>query len=200
MITSYCKQSDEDSSAQSYPIFQTEYRWYFPNAASHDFSLPDGQFPQLAPGVHSSPLIVYISQLRYVDHTAWISEFCFVFSLLFIPNYGLFICFHAVLYWPHMFRNNSPVWLQSRPGFEGSDFYLKMFLGFLTRRRYFWIISQIYHSILLWNFNLTLLTFSTSPEEFSYLFIHSRSRKPKLTAVGIRCADHATPSIRKGWH
>jgi hypothetical protein len=23
-----------------------------------------------------------------------------------------------------------------------------------------------------------------------------RSRKPKLTAVGIRCADHATPSIR----
>jgi hypothetical protein len=24
----------------------------------------------------------------------------------------------------------------------------------------------------------------------------SRSRKPKITAVGIRCADHATPSIR----
>jgi hypothetical protein len=24
-----------------------------------------------------------------------------------------------------------------------------------------------------------------------------RSRKSKLTAVGIRCADHATPSIRK---
>jgi hypothetical protein len=24
-----------------------------------------------------------------------------------------------------------------------------------------------------------------------------RSRKPKLTAVGIRWADHATPSIRK---
>jgi hypothetical protein len=27
-----------------------------------------------------------------------------------------------------------------------------------------------------------------------------RSRKPKLTAVGIRCAGHATPSTRKGWH
>jgi hypothetical protein len=27
-----------------------------------------------------------------------------------------------------------------------------------------------------------------------------RSRKPRLTTVGIRCADHATPSIRKGWH
>jgi hypothetical protein len=26
------------------------------------------------------------------------------------------------------------------------------------------------------------------------------SRKPKLTAVGIRCADHATPFIRKSWH
>jgi hypothetical protein len=24
-----------------------------------------------------------------------------------------------------------------------------------------------------------------------------RSRKPRLTAVGIRCADHATPSTRK---
>jgi hypothetical protein len=25
-------------------------------------------------------------------------------------------------------------------------------------------------------------------------------KKPRLTAVGIRCADHATPSTRKGWH
>jgi hypothetical protein len=28
----------------------------------------------------------------------------------------------------------------------------------------------------------------------------SGSRKPRLTAVGIRCTDHATPSIRKSWH
>jgi hypothetical protein len=27
----------------------------------------------------------------------------------------------------------------------------------------------------------------------------SVSRKSKLTAVGIRCADHATPSVRKSW-
>jgi hypothetical protein len=26
-----------------------------------------------------------------------------------------------------------------------------------------------------------------------------RSRKPRLTTVGVRCADHATPSIRKSW-
>jgi hypothetical protein len=24
-------------------------------------------------------------------------------------------------------------------------------------------------------------------------------RKPRVTALGIRCADHATPSIRKSW-
>jgi hypothetical protein len=27
-----------------------------------------------------------------------------------------------------------------------------------------------------------------------------RSRKPRLTAVGIRCAVHATPSTTKDWH
>jgi hypothetical protein len=37
----------------------------------------------------------------------------------------------------------------------------------------------------------------------THMYIHysiliSRSRKPRLTAVGIRCADHATPSTRKG--
>jgi hypothetical protein len=28
----------------------------------------------------------------------------------------------------------------------------------------------------------------------------SGSRKLRLTAIQIRCADHATPSIRKSWH
>jgi hypothetical protein len=28
----------------------------------------------------------------------------------------------------------------------------------------------------------------------------SGSRKSTLTAVGILCPDHATPSIRKSWH
>jgi hypothetical protein len=28
----------------------------------------------------------------------------------------------------------------------------------------------------------------------------SGSRTPRLTAVGIRCADHVTPSINISWH
>jgi hypothetical protein len=32
------------------------------------------------------------------------------------------------------------------------------------------------------------------------LILFLRSRSPRLTAVGIRCADHATPCIRKSWH
>jgi hypothetical protein len=33
-----------------------------------------------------------------------------------------------------------------------------------------------------------------------YIPLIIRSRKPRITAVGIRYADHATPSIRKSWH
>jgi hypothetical protein len=31
-------------------------------------------------------------------------------------------------------------------------------------------------------------------------FPADRSWKLRLTAAGIRCADHVTPSIRKSWH
>jgi hypothetical protein len=35
---------------------------------------------------------------------------------------------------------------------------------------------------------------------FPWLFPGRRSRKSRLTTVGIGCAAHATPSIRKSWH
>jgi hypothetical protein len=37
-------------------------------------------------------------------------------------------------------------------------------------------------------------------EQFEWKSSGSGSRNPRLTAVGIRCADHATTSIRKSWH
>jgi hypothetical protein len=47
-------------------------------------------------------------------------------------------------------------------------------------------------------------TGSTQPREGEELLewksSGSSSRKSRLTAVGIRCADHATPSIRRSWH
>jgi hypothetical protein len=47
-------------------------------------------------------------------------------------------------------------------------------------------------------------TGSTQPHECEELLewksSGSGSRKPRLTAMGIRCTDHATPSICKCWH
>jgi hypothetical protein len=49
-------------------------------------------------------------------------------------------------------------------------------------------------------------TGTTQPREYNWGAIWmeknsgSGSRKPRLTAVGIRYADHATSSIRKSWH
>jgi hypothetical protein len=36
-------------------------------------------------------------------------------------------------------------------------------------------------------------------ELLEWKFSGSGSRKPRLTAVGMNCPDHATPSIRKSW-
>jgi hypothetical protein len=44
---------------------------------------------------------------------------------------------------------------------------------------------------------ITVLHRNNCDEENLSIF---RSRKPRLTAVGIRWADHATPSIHKSWH
>jgi hypothetical protein len=57
---------------------------------------------------------------------------------------------------------------------------------------------------ILFFFLQTLKFFSIIFELVDYLdkyfkltMLGMQSRKPRLTAVGIRCADHATPSIRK---
>jgi hypothetical protein len=34
----------------------------------------------------------------------------------------------------------------------------------------------------------------------SYVHVRKSVKKTELTAGGIRCAGHATPSVRKSWH
>jgi hypothetical protein len=41
---------------------------------------------------------------------------------------------------------------------------------------------------------------SMNEELFEWKSSGSGSRKPRLTAVAIRCADHGTPSNSKIWH
>jgi hypothetical protein len=47
------------------------------------------------------------------------------------------------------------------------------------------------------------IVYSASHMKLFYYDVYNfnfRPRKTRLTAVGIRCTDHATPSTRKGWH
>jgi hypothetical protein len=47
---------------------------------------------------------------------------------------------------------------------------------------------------------ISTLTQLMTKEDFNAFIRRERSTKPRLTLVGIRCADHATLSIRKSWH
>jgi hypothetical protein len=71
-------------------------------------------------------------------------------------------------------------------------FILNQLFNFLSQQP-----SAVYSS----NFCFEKLCFHTFKDDilfFNRWHIHtSGPRNPKLTAVGIRCADHATPSIRK---
>jgi hypothetical protein len=65
--------------------------------------------------------------------------------------------------------------------------------GFDSRRyQIFWeVVSLERGPLSLLNITEELLEWKSSG---------SGTRKPRLTAVGILCVDHATPSIRKSWH
>jgi hypothetical protein len=66
------------------------------------------------------------------------------------------------------------------------------------------IIYQLGRGRFLRNtFQLFIHYSSYHPTMYSLVadsFVKFRSRKPRLTTVGIRYPDHAKPSIRKSWH
>jgi hypothetical protein len=65
--------------------------------------------------------------------------------------------------------------------------------GFDSRRyKFFWEVLGLQRG--------PLSLVSITRELLEWKSSGSGSRKPRLTAVGIRCADHATPSNRKSWH
>jgi hypothetical protein len=67
------------------------------------------------------------------------------------------------------------------------------------------VVAVVYNMPALFLENLGIGVFLLVVESNTYfsvtlIYFVAGSRKSRLTAVGIRCADHATPSIRKSWH
>jgi hypothetical protein len=80
-----------------------------------------------------------------------------------------------------------------------SSLLCSIFISFVS-----YILSPLFFQFC---FTLLLVSFSFSlpVSHFFLLFflvylLTFRSRKLRLTAVGIGCADHATPSTCKSWH
>jgi hypothetical protein len=71
-----------------------------------------------------------------------------------------------------------------------------------------WILkmfSQKCHKInmlvyILFTYCISMATCSFNCWKLGLQYVLCQSRKPRLTAMGICCADHATPSNRKCWH
>jgi hypothetical protein len=73
------------------------------------------------------------------------------------------------------------------PGYRSRD------PGFDSRRYHiFWGVVDLERG----PFSLVSIT----EELLGWRSSSSGSRQPRSTAVGIRCADHTTPSLRKSWH
>jgi hypothetical protein len=78
---------------------------------------------------------------------------------------------------------------QCRPNTPG---YRSRGSGFDSRRyQIFWVVGPEWGPLSLVRITEELLEWKSSG---------SGSRELRLTVVGIRCADHATPSIRNIWH
>jgi hypothetical protein len=73
------------------------------------------------------------------------------------------------------------------PGYRSRD------PGFVSRR-----YQMLLEVVGLERGSLSLV--SITAELIQWKCSGSESRKPRLTTVGIRCADHATPSNRESWH
>jgi hypothetical protein len=138
-------------------------------------------------------------------------ESCFIFLLDFPDVSGISATSRQKLYLGlnylyitekvHLSGNASGLYsgsarLESRPG--RTLLILRVFIVLLSPSK------QMPGWILPWPLPSTSFPnhYSLDDHSTKYIWITDsfRSRKPRLAAVGIRCADYVTPSIRKRWH